>query len=67
MNPEHIDRRRLKSDMKSVVRSAQVGARAMTALYWVFSRVSWIGTTMTMCMMQWKKVRNTDSSAFPTM
>ena len=33
MNPEHIDRRRLKSDMKSVVRHAQVSARVMTALY----------------------------------
>lgn len=33
MNPEHIDRRRLKSDMKDVVRTAQVSARAMTALY----------------------------------
>ena len=33
MKPERIDRRRLKSDMKDVVRTAQVSARAMTALY----------------------------------
>ncbi|MBQ8390231.1 MAG: DUF975 family protein [Oscillibacter sp.] len=33
MNPEHIDRRRLKSDMKDIVRTAQVSARTMTALY----------------------------------
>ena len=33
MNPEHIDRRRLKSDMKDVVRNAQVSARIMTGLY----------------------------------
>ena len=33
MNPERIDRRGLKADMKSVVRNAQVSARAMTALY----------------------------------
>lgn len=48
MNPEHIDRRRLKSDMKSVVRSAQVGARAMTALYLslslILSLLSYVGS-----------------------
>lgn len=48
MNPERIDRRRLKSDMKSVVRSAQVGARAMTALYLslslILSLLSYVGS-----------------------
>ena len=48
MNPEHIDRRRLKSDMKSVVRSAQVGARSMTALYLslnlILSLLSYVGS-----------------------
>ena len=33
MNPERINRRRLKSDMKDVVRTAQVSARIMTILY----------------------------------
>ena len=33
MNPEHINRRQLKSDMKDIVRTAQVSARVMTALY----------------------------------
>lgn len=48
MNPEHIDRKRLKSDMKSVVRSAQVGARSMTALYLslnlILSLLSYVGS-----------------------
>lgn len=33
MNPEHINRRQLKTDMKDIVRTAQVSARVMTALY----------------------------------
>ena len=33
MIPEHIDRRRLKAEMKHTVRTAQVSARAMTSLY----------------------------------
>ena len=49
MNPEHIDRRRLKSDMKDVVRTARVSARVMTALYLglglILSLVSYAGDT----------------------
>lgn len=33
MTPQHIDRRRLKAEMKATVRTAQVSAKAMTALY----------------------------------
>lgn len=48
MNPEHIDRRRLKSDMKDVVRTAQVSARAMAALYLglslILSLVDYVGS-----------------------
>ena len=33
MTPQHIDRRRLKAEMKETVRTAQVSAKAMTALY----------------------------------
>ena len=47
MNPERINRRRLKSDMKDVVRTAQVSARVMTLLYLglglVLSLVSYAG------------------------
>ena len=33
MTPQHIDRRRLKAEMKETVRTARVSAKAMTALY----------------------------------
>lgn len=33
MTPQHIDRRQLKAEMKETVRTAQVSAKAMTALY----------------------------------
>lgn len=33
MKPEFIDRKRLKSEMKETLRTAQVSPRAMTALY----------------------------------
>ena len=47
MTPEHIDRRRLKAQMKDTVRTAQVSAKAMTALYLgltlVLSLINYVG------------------------